>query len=125
MRVHIFNSRRFARVNRRVEANHLISRFVLATKMAVDLDPDALDVQREFARDDCERAYGQFDGWAGSREALVELLAHVRAASRLISVEPDPDASALLRPAWDAIVEAQPGLYHEWFLFYYTHPDGI
>lgn len=104
-----------------MQTNPLIPRFIMATKLALDLDPDSLEVQRGFARADCDRAYFQFDAWAGSREALVELLAHVRTASRSLSVQPDPTALALLRPAWDAIVKVQPGLYHEWFMFYFEH----
>lgn len=106
--------------------NPLIPRFITATYLALDLDSDAVEAERRFARSHYDLAYQPFEAWAGSRDDLVNLLAHVRTASFMMALSDDQDAASFLRPAWDAICKEQPGLSLEYYqLFPYGHPDGL
>lgn len=97
--------------------NPLITRFITACYLATNLDQDEVDQERRYARDHFDLAYNVFEEWAGGREALVDLLAHVRAVSFTLSLYPDEDASAFLRPVWDMITDEQSGLSMEWYFF--------
>ena len=106
--------------------NPLISRFIAAAYLALDLDPDQLEAERRFARDHYDLAYHVFEDWAGGKDALVNLLAHVRTASFTMALSDDPHAASILRPTWEVIVKEEPGLALEYYqLFPYGHPDGL
>lgn len=105
--------------------NPLILRFITACRLALDLDSADLDNERDYARNDPLGAYSQFDGWSGSPEATVELLAYARTASLMVWKTADDDARDLIRPIWNEIAKEQPGINLEYFVFHYGHPDGM
>lgn len=108
-----------ARVNTGVKANTLITRFITACHLALDLDPADLDNERDHARNDPLGAYSQFDGWSGSSEATVELLAYARTASVTIWRTDDDHAQSIIHPIWREIAKQQPGVCLEYFMFNY------
>lgn len=105
--------------------NPLILRFITACRLALDLDPADLDNERDYARNDPLGAYSQFDGWSGSPDATVELLAYARTASVMVWKTDDQHAASIIRPIWLEIAEEIPGISLEYFVFYYGHPDGM
>lgn len=108
-----------------MNAHPLIIRFITACHMALDLDPADLDNERDHARHDPLGAYTAFQDWTGSPEATVELLAFARTASFTIWKTDDEHARSILHPIWLEIAEYIPGANLNWFVFYYSCPDGV
>jgi hypothetical protein len=109
-----------------MNANPLITRFVAAAYLAIDIDQDELDRERRFTRSAYDLHFSEFSEWAGGKEALIDLITMVRTASFLISRSGDIDAATFLKTAWEPISISQPGLALEWYQVYpYGHPDGI
>ena len=108
-----------------IKTNPLTARFIVAARMAVDLSNADMDNERRFAADHYDLAYSQFDGFTGSKEATIELLAIVRTASFIVWQTGDEYAASILRPIWREIITQEPGLSLEFFTFHYSHPDGM